>query len=141
MTKRRGVADGDAMIGWIDRQVARIAGMGLALAVMLVLALPGFFTLPPIDRDEARFAQSSAQMLDSGDFVDIRLGDEVRYKKPIGIYWLQAGVAALTGAGDRIWSYRLVSLAGAMAAVGFTFALARLVLPGPAAFLVAVMLA
>lgn len=129
------------MIGWIDRQVARIAGMELALAVMLVLALPGFFSLPPIDRDEARFAQSSAQMLDSGDFIDIRLGDEVRYKKPVGIYWLQAGAAALTGAADRIWSYRLVSLAGAMAAVGFTFALARLMLPGAVAFLVAVVLA
>ena len=129
------------MIGWIDRYVAQVAGMALALAVMLVLALPGFFTLPPVDRDEARFAQSSAQMLDSGDFIDIRLGDEVRYKKPVGIYWLQATAAALTGAADQIWSYRLVSLAGSMLAVGFTFALARLILPGSAAFLAAVVLA
>lgn len=57
-----------------------------AMLVMLVLALPGFFSLPPVDRDEARFAQSSAQMLASGDLVDIRLGDEPRYKKPVGIY-------------------------------------------------------
>ncbi len=31
-------------------------------------------------------------MLETGDYVDIRFQDEVRYKKPVGIYWLQAGV-------------------------------------------------
>ena len=31
-------------------------------------------------------------MVESGDYVDIRFQDEVRYKKPVGIYWLQAGV-------------------------------------------------
>ena len=31
-------------------------------------------------------------MIESGDYVDIRFQDEVRYKKPVGIYWLQAGV-------------------------------------------------
>ena len=54
--------------------------------------LPGFFNIPPIDRDEARFAQATKQMIESGDYIDIRFQDEVRYKKPVGIYWLQAGV-------------------------------------------------
>jgi hypothetical protein len=54
--------------------------------------LPGFFTIPPIDRDEARFAQATKQMVETGDFVDIRFQDEVRYKKPVGIYWMQAAV-------------------------------------------------
>ena len=54
--------------------------------------LPGFFNIPPIDRDEARFAQATKQMIETGDYVDIRYQDEVRYKKPVGIYWLQAGV-------------------------------------------------
>ena len=71
-----------------------------AMLVMLALALPGFFTLPPVDRDEARFARASAQMIETGDLIDIRLGDEPRYKKPVGIYWLQAAVAGLT-APDR----------------------------------------
>src|SRR3974377_572078 len=56
----------------------------------LLLFLPGFFNIPPIDRDEARFAQATRQMVESGDFVDIRFQDEVRYKKPVGIYWMQA---------------------------------------------------
>lgn len=112
-----------------------------AMLVMLVLALPGFFTLPPVDRDEARFAQSSAQMLASGDVIDIRLGDEPRHKKPAGIYWLQAASAGLTGAEGEIWSYRLVSLLAAMAAVGLTVALARRVMGEGAALLAGVMLA
>lgn len=112
-----------------------------AMLVMLVLALPGFFSLPPVDRDEARFAQSSAQMLASGDLIDIRLGDEPRYKKPVGIYWLQAAVAGLTGQGESIWAYRLVSLFGAVASVGLTVGIARRVMGEGPALLAGVMLA
>src|SRR5260370_37573342 len=69
------------------------ASHGRAVAFLLfcslVLLLPGFFDIPPIDRDEARFAQATKQMVESGDFVDIRFQDDVRYKKPVGIYWLQ----------------------------------------------------
>ena len=56
----------------------------------LLLFLPGFFNIPPIDRDEARFAQATKQMVETGDFIDIRFQDDVRYKKPVGVYWLQA---------------------------------------------------
>src|SRR5262249_60451921 len=56
----------------------------------LLFFLPGFFTIPPIDRDEARFAQATRQMAESGDYVDIRFQDDVRYTKPVGIYWLQS---------------------------------------------------
>src|SRR6516164_4579000 len=67
-----------------------------AIAVLVVLALlaflPGFFHIPPVDRDEARFAQATKQMIETGDFVDIRFQEETRYKKPVGIYWLQAAV-------------------------------------------------
>ena len=78
----------------------------------LVMFLPGFFTIPAIDRDEARFAQATKQMVESGDFVDIRFQDDVRYKKPVGIYWLQAAVVetasalGLPRAELRIWLYR-----------------------------------
>ena len=63
--------------------------------VALVAWLPGFFTLPPLDRDESRFAQATKQMLESGDFVAIRLGDQARDQKPVGIYWLQAASTAV----------------------------------------------
>jgi 4-amino-4-deoxy-L-arabinose transferase-like glycosyltransferase len=80
---------------------------------------------PLMDRDESRFAQSSRQMVDSGDVVDIRFGHVPRYKKPVGIYWLQAATTKLAapfqdGRDDRIWTYRLPSLLGAVAASWLT---------------------
>src|SRR4051812_39430710 len=62
----------------------------LLVALSLLMFLPGFFQIPPVDRDEARFAQATKQMVESGDYLDIHFQNEVRYKKPVGIYWLQA---------------------------------------------------
>nr|WP_321525654.1 glycosyltransferase family 39 protein [uncultured Cohaesibacter sp.] len=89
----------------------------------LVCFLPGFNSIPPVDRDEARFAQASKQMMESGDYVDIRFQEGTRYKKPVGIYWLQVASADLTGKGvdAPIWAYRIPSLAGALLSVGLTF--------------------
>ena len=93
----------------------------------LLLFLPGFFNIPPIDRDEARFAQATKQMVETGDFVDIRFQDDVRYKKPVGVYWLQAAVVetasalGLPRAQVRIWLYRVPSLIGAIGAVLLTY--------------------
>jgi 4-amino-4-deoxy-L-arabinose transferase-like glycosyltransferase len=98
----------------------------LALCSLLFF-LSGFFTIPPIDRDEARFAQATKQMVESGDFVDIRFQDEVRYKKPVGIYWMQAAVVEVAeklgvpNADIRIWLYRVPSLIGAIGAVLLTY--------------------
>src|SRR3954463_10528180 len=93
----------------------------------LLLFLPGFFTIPAIDRDEARFAQATKQMVESGDFVDIRFQDDVRYKKPVGVYWLQSAVVetasklGLPRAELRIWLYRVPSLIGALGAILLTY--------------------
>src|SRR5689334_11724237 len=102
-----------------------------AVAFLLLCAvlcfLPGFFTIPPIDRDEARFAQATKQMVESGDFVDIRFQDDVRYKKPVGIYWMQAAAVETASAlglprpQARIWIYRIPSLIGAIGAVLLTY--------------------
>ena len=100
----------------------------LLAALCLLLWLPGILSLPALDRDESRFAQSSRQMLDSGNFVDIRFGQVPRYKKPAGIYWAQAATTAVAGhiqniEGDHshIWTYRLPSLLGGIAAAWLTF--------------------
>src|SRR5579862_122286 len=90
----------------------------VAALVALLASLPGIFTLPPTDRDESRFAEASAQMLESGDFTTIMFQDEPRFKKPVGIYWLQAlSVEVLSSVERReIWAYRIPSLLGAMLA-------------------------
>jgi 4-amino-4-deoxy-L-arabinose transferase-like glycosyltransferase len=99
----------------------------LLLVFSLIAFLPGFFRIPPVDRDEARFAQATKQMVERGDYIDIRFQNEVRYKKPVGIYWMQA-VAVKAGealgvpnARSTIWIYRLPSLFGATGAVLLTY--------------------
>ncbi|WP_374442621.1 glycosyltransferase family 39 protein [Stella sp.] len=103
----------------------------------LALYLPGMAALPPFDRDEARFVQATRQMLDTGDFVQIRFQDEARNKKPVGIHWLQAtAVSLVSDAGaTALWPYRLVSAAGATLAVLLTFLLGRGLFGAPAALL------
>ena len=99
----------------------------LLLAFCLLAFLPGFFQIPPVDRDEARFAQATKQMVERGEYVDIRFQDEVRYKKPVGIYWLQAAAVkagealGVPQARTTIWLYRLPSLFGATGAVLLTY--------------------
>ena len=109
----------------------------------LGLYLPGISALPPTDRDEARFAQATRQMLETGDWLHIRFQDEARNQKPAGIYWLQAISVAATSdaASPAIWPYRLPSLFGAIIAVLLTFALGRNLVGPPAALLGAALLA
>jgi 4-amino-4-deoxy-L-arabinose transferase-like glycosyltransferase len=97
------------------------------LLVSLLAFLPGFFQIPPVDRDEAYFAQATKQMIETGDYVDIRYQDDVRYRKPVGIYWLQAAVVntasalGVPNARTTIWLYRVPSLVGAIGAVLLTY--------------------
>ena len=117
--------------------------MAIIAAFALITALAGVFSLPPLDRDESRFAQATAQMLETGDFVSIRFQDEERNKKPVGIHWLQAdSVDAFSSVEAReIWAYRLPSVVGAVLAALFTY-LAGARMFGPATgFLAAMMLA
>jgi len=82
----------------------------------LAMVLPGLASLPVIDRDEARYAQASVQMAESGDLLNIRFQDEARNKKPAGIYWLQtAMIKTFAQDGERkIWAQRLPSVFGAL---------------------------
>src|SRR5882672_10171107 len=117
------------------------------LLVTFISVLPGFFSIPPTDRDESRFAQATKQMIESGDYVDIRYQDEVRYKKPVGIYWLQAGAVkagqalGVPQALSTIWLYRIPSLIGAVAAVMLTYWAALAFVSRRAAVLAGLMMA
>ena len=129
----------------LDAIVARTGVVPLLVVVALLMMVPGLFTLPPMDRDEPRFAQASKQMLETSDFVAIRFGEEARNKKPVGIHWLQAGAVGLgealgvTDARRQIWLYRLPSLAGAMLAVLLTYWAALPMVSGGYALLAALL--
>jgi 4-amino-4-deoxy-L-arabinose transferase-like glycosyltransferase len=101
--------------------------------------LPGMFSIPPVDRDEARFAQASRQMFESvalpdeakndamhgGGLVVPMVQDRPRLNKPPLIYWAQAASAWLWTGGDplrdAIWMYRLPSALFATLAVLITW--------------------
>lgn len=122
-----------------------LTGIRPYLALTLLCALlyiPGIAVIPALDRDEARYMQPTRQMLETGDFIDIRFQDEPRYKKPIGIYWLQAGAVAVAGSTDsrEVWPHRVPSVLGAWAAVLFTFALGARLFERRAALLAAALL-
>ncbi|WP_298820658.1 glycosyltransferase family 39 protein [uncultured Roseibium sp.] len=105
----------------------------LLLFLSLVLFVPGQWTVPPLDRDEPRFTQATKQMLETEDYIDIRFQEQARHKKPVGIYWLQAAAAKISGqdAEAPLWVYRLPSIIGSTMSVLAAFWLARAFM-GPA---------
>lgn len=142
------VNPGSRLMAVIDFVTAsHVRSIAFLALCCLLLFLPGFFNIPPIDRDEARFAQATKQMVETDDFIDIRFQDDVRYKKPVGIYWLQAATVktasalGLPRAELRIWVYRIPSLIGAIGAVLLTYWTALAFLTRRGAVLAALLLA
>jgi 4-amino-4-deoxy-L-arabinose transferase-like glycosyltransferase len=130
--------------GWAGRALS--AGAKRPVLVLFLVCFvawfPGLFTLPPLDRDESRFAQATKQMLETGDFIDIRFGGGPRYKKPAGIHWLQSIPTALFNntARDEIWTYRVPSFLGAFVALILMFWVMRAFASRETAFLGALLL-
>jgi len=130
---------------FFSRDGKRLSLLAYVFLAMLCVGFftPGFATLPPTDRDESSFAQASKQMIETGNYTDIRLQDVPRYKKPIGIYWLQSVAVNLLNPQhlDQIWAYRVPSLLGAIVAVLMTAALGTLLFNPATGLLAAMMLA
>lgn len=131
------------MSAFLDSRRALPARIASVAAFALVTAFAGVFSMPPLDRDEARFAQATAQMLETGDFVSIRFQEEERNKKPVGIHWLQAAsVSAFSSAEAReISFYRLPSIVGAVLAALFTYAAGAQLFGSRVGFLSALLIA
>jgi 4-amino-4-deoxy-L-arabinose transferase-like glycosyltransferase len=105
------------------------------------------------DSDEAFYAESAREMVETGDWLTPHFNYELRFQKPVLYYWLTAALYVLTGATEisaRFWAALagvglvLITaacgrrwfdedtglLAGAIAATNFGyFALARMALP------------
>ncbi len=134
--------------GLLDFGCASHRRAAVCLIVLSLIAfLPGFARMSVIDREEARIAQTTRQMMASGDYVDPRFQDEPRYRMPAGIYWMQAAsikawsLLGRKSAETRISSYRLPSLFGAIGAVLLTYWTAIAFVSRRASVLAAVMVA
>ena len=117
--------------------------LGVALLTLLIF-LPGRMTLVPLDRDEPRYMEASAQMIESGNYVDVRFLDQPRYLQPAGIYWLEATAQRVFGGPhDRhvAWPYRIPSLIAAVSAVTLTAYLGATLFGGLTGLLAAAFLA
>ncbi len=92
-----------------------LRGPLIAALLAFLCALPVALMLPPMDRDESRFTQATAQMLETGDYIDINYQTTPRWKKPVGIYWLQALSVKMTSSVEarNILAWRWPSLLGA----------------------------
>ncbi|HUE87696.1 MAG TPA: glycosyltransferase family 39 protein [Vicinamibacterales bacterium] len=134
----------------------------IPVVLLAVLALVGGLGRGAIaDNDEAFYAESAREMVESGDWLTPHFNYEPRFQKPALYYWVTAALfavggphelparlfAALSGVGlviittacGRRWYDESVGLlAGAIAATSFGyFALARMSLPDlPLAFFV-----
>lgn len=102
---------------------SRLRHVLILIGLTLLVALPGLSRIPAIDRDEARYAQATVQMIETGDPVDIRLQDAPRWKKPAGAYWAQAVSVTIFGGPDsrQIWKHRMPSVLAALIAVLATY--------------------
>lgn len=138
------------MTALLDRLLDTRRPLLLVTFFVALCTLPAFFALPPSDRDESRFAQATKQMIETGDFINIRFLDTARNKKPVGIHWAQAASVELVGAAraafglprapeNPIWPYRIPSLLGFWVAAAATFLLGR-TLVGPRAALLAALM-
>ena len=127
------------------------------LYILILLSLILFFSsinyLPVLDRDEARYAQASKQMIESSNYSSIKFQNEYRSKKPIGIYWLQALSVNLLAdiqkvnndsnqvVGGYIWKYRIISSITALLSVLFLYLLSKSIFGKREAFYGALILA
>src|SRR6266436_5511533 len=92
------VNPGSRLAGMIDFvTVSHVRAIAFLALCGLLLFLPGFFNIPPIDRDEARFAQATKQVVET------------------------ASALGLPRAPVRVWLYRVPSLIGAIGAVLLTY--------------------
>lgn len=137
-----------------------------ALALVVLCAavyLPGLAQVPPVDRDESRFAQASRQMFEAaawpadapvrlarpmfytGGWVIPKHQERDRLNKPPLVYWLQAASAWVFTGGrperDAMWMYRFPSAACAVGAVLIIWWLGRRVFDRRVALTAAAMLA
>lgn len=129
-----------------DRAIRGWRGYVLAALIALISSFGfGATSMPVMDGDEARFAQASRQMVESGDYIRIRMMDADRTKKPVGIYWLQSLSAQafepITHRLNAIWPYRVPSALGAALAAMATLWGGAILIGRRAAFIGASLLA
>jgi 4-amino-4-deoxy-L-arabinose transferase-like glycosyltransferase len=101
--RRRSRFPRDTPSRMVARPMSNRFAAALIVAVISVAAgvyLVGNGSVALWDRDEPRYAQTSRQMLETGDWVVPHYLDMVRTAKPAMIYWCQAAAMRVFGVGS-----------------------------------------
>ncbi len=96
--------------------------MQIKIALLLALFISFFATLgwlPLFDLDEGAFSEATREMLESGNFLTTYLNGELRFDKPIFIYWFQALSVKIFGLNE--FAVRLPSAIAGALWVGATY--------------------
>jgi 4-amino-4-deoxy-L-arabinose transferase-like glycosyltransferase len=114
----------------------QLAASSLVLFVVLFwrLGAPSFW-----DPDEAHYAETTRELITTGDWLAPYYNDQPFFDKPILFHWLQAIPMAIAGPTEL--AARLVPALGALALVGVTAWVAAALLSGDVAIVAALLLA
>lgn len=107
---------------WAARFADRWA-VFLILGLGLVLLLPHIRTLALVDVDESRYAIITKSMVDSGEWLVLRLDDQPYFRKPPLFFWLAAALEVSVCSGP--WAGRTVSVLASLLVGLLTFDLAK----------------
>lgn len=111
---------------------------GLSLLVLSIGVLAYQLNYPLFEPDEARNAQLAINIVETGDWVSLRLGPEPYWDKPPAVAWGTA--LAYRTFGISAWTTRLVSNLSALLTVMLVFCFGRLLVGFRAAWLGGVLL-
>ena len=113
------------------------------LIVTLIAFLPGFKTIAPLDRDEARYALETKSVVETGNFGAGYPPSLLAHFRPVAVTWLQLASVSLFGDGatSPIWIYRLPSLIAAISVALLTWWMALAFGRPRAAFFAALLIA
>lgn len=97
------------------------------LLLCAVTYVPGVYLMPPVDRTEVIFAETTRDMVARENYLDPRYGETVHQFRPIGTYWAQAVAAKAAGPSlaRDIRVYRLPGLIAVMVSVLALFWMVR----------------
>jgi len=106
----------------LDALILRYGYVALGIIIWFSFFF-NIWSVPLFDLDEGAFSEATREMLRSGDYITTYLGGELRFDKPILIYWLQA--LSVKAFGLNEFALRLPSALAATAWVGLLYAFAK----------------
>ena len=131
-------------IGSVDR-LAPYARFFPALLLLVCLGcyLPGLLRLPAVDRTEVIFAETTRDLVETGDWINPNYRGTVHQFRPIGTFWAQ-GLSHVVAGAAHARDIRVYRIPGALAVTASVLVLYGLTAPlvgAVCAFIAALLLA